>query len=325
MYKQIINDSFNKVFEKKSAIFKALLLPFLILSFMQYLSIQNQGNLPISVLVSMVSFLVSVNIAISVHRILLKENSVPTWGFYSIGKREAKFFLTSFLIMLFIIFPTFILAMIPNAFILAIPLAIFIFSRFALALPSIAIDDEISLKDSWELTSNHKLLVVVTTVIVPIFIALVIGFVYTLVISYLIETISQKLAFLYSILNIIITVFMISCLSSTYRYIRGVDYEIHEDIQNKDISINEEYLNEDTFKLSFSNNIDEDFEYIKHYLYAQYEELGFTEIAIDKNDKFMLKNVDSSNSYVLLSENEDVFSIEVYNTAKPYLDFLDKY
>jgi hypothetical protein len=332
MYKEIINNTLNGVLKNSSRLTKALLIPFLILLGFDYINLENQGSTIVIVMSTIVSFLISVTIAITTHRILLLEDAVPTWGLYKFGAREFKFLFYSFLLVLFMIVPSIIFSFIPYVGLLLVAVYIVVVvSRLSLVFPSISIDEDIEFSESWNYTKNHKWLVVVTVVIFPTLIALIVGGVYTIAIAYLVGIISEKLNILYSFLNILysflnifITVFMISALSSTYKYIKAEHQEEDEGLEIVPI-VHEELINEDTFRISILDTIEEDFAYIKHYLYQNYEELGFTSIVIDKEESYMLKNSEDNNSYVGLSKVNDKYIVEVYNTAKPYLGFLDKY
>ena len=109
-----------------------------------------------------------------------------------------------------------------NVYIAMLVLAIafsVIISRVSLVFPAIAIDEDMDFKDSWHYTKNFKLLVYITIIVFPIVFSLLVGGVYTLVIQLLVATISEQLTHLLVLLNVAITVFLVSALSNTYLYI----------------------------------------------------------------------------------------------------------
>lgn len=330
MYKQIIDGSFNKVFENKKALFDALIIPFFILLAFDFLVMENPDDKTIRMFSFAFSIIIGITVAITTHRVLLLgANSVPKWGIFRFSKRELKFFLYSVAFMLMAIVLVFLASLIPFSFIVVIPIFLLVFPRLSLVFPAIAVDDKFDFSDSLEYTKNYKLLTLVTVFVIPVVVAIIVTLVYGLVIGFLSGVISPKLNILYSLLNIIITVFMISCLSSTYKNIRQkVDgeksLEIKEEDELESVST-EVYLNEDTYRLFISTKIDESFEYIKNQIIEDYKALGFENIVIDKENSFMLKNEEEVGSYISLTLKEGKYLVEVYNSAKPYFSFLDKY
>ena len=240
MYKQIIGETFNGIFEKKNQLLKALLIPFLlIVMFEQVLPYSALAQNKILLFISAIFlFALNILIAVTTHRILLmNENAVPTWGLYKFTRREIKFFFYSFLIFLFvmlIILPIILLfgatigssseLMYPLLIILSAVISIFMFSRLSLVLPSIALDKDLSFSDSWKLTSNYKVLCMFTIIIIPSLIAILISLVYGIAIEFLTAVISTKLNFLNSLLTLFVNVFIISALSATYKFLVPDDY-----------------------------------------------------------------------------------------------------
>jgi hypothetical protein len=121
----------------------------------------------------LISFLLSVIIAITIHRVLLLDDSgVSKWGNFKWTKRETTFTLYCLLIgiMMFIsMLPILFLASsVPMVAIgLGTFLLSFFLSRFSLVFPGISLDHEISFKKSFELTKNHQLLMIFVVIILP--------------------------------------------------------------------------------------------------------------------------------------------------------------
>ena len=230
MYKEIITKSLKDVFENYDAILKALIIPVILLFLIEYVS--NEFTKPnefgvFSIVLVILSLLVDMIILISVHRILiLGRDSVPTWGIRSYTKREYKFVL-KYLGMIGIV----VLCLVPTILIFSqspifymvalfvLTLVLIIISRISLVFPAISIDEDMSFKESWALTKNYKMLSFTTIIIFPLLFSIIVGGIYTLVIKFLAATISTDLNILLVLLNIAITVFLVSALSNTYMYI----------------------------------------------------------------------------------------------------------
>lgn len=213
--------------------------------------------------------------------------------------------------------------MIPKViFIVVIFFATTLFSRFSLALPSIAINKEISISDAWDYTKKYKLLTYFSIVIFPAIFTLILGFGYQLAIGFLIKVVSPKLNILYPVLDVFITVFVVSALSATYRVIKEDHPEYFEKIIRKE---------NDTLIINNKNRIIVDtretpisFKIIKNELVKQYEDLGFKDIVVDKEDSWMIKNPEIQNAYVSLSFNNSQYKIEAYNTKEADLNLFSK-
>lgn len=237
MYKDLINEVFTSVFRNKYILIKALLIPFILLLLITYFNEQYKDSGFLKIFLGILSYLVTVSIAITTHRILLLgENAVPTWGVLNLTSREIKFILNTLWIgvliglsvLLFGVFSalfasifSFTSELLVIVFIVFIALlGIYFFTRVSLIFPSIAVDDKLDIVDSIEYTKNHKLLVFFVVGIFPIIITLLVGTVYGLVIGFLVGVVSSNLSVLYSVLDLFITVFVISSLSSTYKFLK---------------------------------------------------------------------------------------------------------
>jgi hypothetical protein len=231
-YKEIINNTFILLLEKKNILIKALILPFILLVIIDYYNksftspnITNLFSDFTLVFFLILSLIVSVIVAITTHRILLIEkNPVPKWGFFKFGLREFKYLGSSFVIGLLCV-PFLLFLFIP---IIGIPISLIIilmiFSRMSLVFPSIALDEEISIWDSWNKTKNYKLITFFSIIIFPVIITIFVGLIYSLVINFLENVVSSYFAVLYVFLDLFITVLVVSTLSSTYKFIKNRTY-----------------------------------------------------------------------------------------------------
>ncbi len=344
MYFNIFKKTFDSIFEKKYSLMKGLLIPFILLSIIEYFTTpdvkETIGSASYYLLVG-VSFLVTIVMSITIHRILLlDENATPKWGIYKFTGREVTFafkaiglgLLLAFLGVIFFfilsLFEKLVGSFLGKEFSLYFTLAItivisiflgLIFSRVSLVFPAIAIDKPMGFGDAFEISKEYKLLIFVCVIIIPVLLGLLVGFVYGLAINFLMGLISSKLSILLSLLNIFITVFTIGFLSVTYEFIMSKQPKSVENIEKvKDI----EYLeNENSYKINIDDRYEISFEQIKNMLIKQYKSFGFTNVKIDKEDSFLLKNPEIQKAYILLKHSNRQYSIETFNVEnKPEIN-----
>lgn len=341
MYKEIFKRALDLLLEKKNILIKALLIPFVILTIIenyypsdiQIINLNVDNGLSIFLIV--LSLLISILISITVHRILLlPEHQTPTFGILTLSKREFSFILKVIYLTVFLIVFTLILygvllllakpiievlfgPLVSNIFSLIsiVVIGIFVlvlFSRMSLTFPTIAVDKPIGLYDSLALTKNHKTLVFFTVTVIPLVLAILLGFVYGLVIEFLMALISQKLSVLYSLLNIFITVLIIAFISVTYEYL------INQQAEEVEIPIKEPEIikSDNSFKISIDVRYDLTFDSLKEELFNQYNKLGFKDIVIDKSDSWMIKNLEFEKAYILLSHKNNFYEIETFNVEE---------
>jgi len=250
VYKQILRDTFASVFEHKDSLFKALIIPTVLLVIFQQFTHDVKATMengvtnyyeviPATVLI----IIFNITIAITAHRVLLLgEDSIPKWGIFKLSKRELGFawnivllvllcllattIFGLFLFLIFYAFELFVdLSFIPEdlligaAFMLAFLPSIFIVSSISLIFPSIATNKPITMTEAWRLANNHRMLCFVTVIVFPIIFGAIFGFVYGIVIGFLVNLIAPELDILYPILDVFISVFTISALSHTYKYL----------------------------------------------------------------------------------------------------------
>ena len=342
MYKEIIKRTLDLLFEKKNILIKALSIPFFLLCAIEFYSTYGIGKTTspyyLYALVAL-SFLITIVMSINIHRILLLPKvDTPTWGIYTFGAREITFILKgiglgillglAFFVLYFIamFLGKAIQALLGSNFAsvysvgITIVIVVFIgtvFSRISLIFPAISIDKSIDFSDAFELTKNYKFLVFVTVLVIPVFFAIVVGFVYGLAIEFLMALISEKLSILYSLLNVFITVFTIGFLSVTYEYIISKQEVIEVEERLNEIEF---FHDENNFKMVIDERFDITFEQIKEDLLQQYKPLDFDEIVVDKETSFMLKNKDNQESYILVTHMNNEFIVETFNVKdKPIL------
>jgi len=232
MYKNLIMKSIKDIFDNYEVIGKAIAIPILLLLFLNIASTtftpSAQRFSLVSIFFSFLSILVDIVILITVHRILILGNdSIPKWGIQKFEQREFSFFL-KYLIVAIAFVVTVVLV---TAFLQFLGINIFIsifltmmvcavyLSRISLVFPAIAVDTKMSFRDSFEYTRDFKLLIFVTVIVFPILFSLVFGGIYTLLISFLAQSVSSHLNLLLVLLNVAISVFLVSALSNTYMYI----------------------------------------------------------------------------------------------------------
>lgn len=244
MYTKLMNESLKTLIENRQALFKALIIPLIFLLIINIffpklimldgkLVFANDAEKYIAILFFLLSFIVNLSIAISVHRIILIKDNISPWNSVKTTKREWKFFYRSsllgiisiivFLIIFFFSTALFNMFMgklsVVFATILSSTVTLVILSRFSMILPSIAIDEKMDFYDTWTLTKNYKFLSMFMVIIFPILISILIAVVYGLIIKFL-TGISPHFEILYVLLNLFITTLVISCLSVTYSYIK---------------------------------------------------------------------------------------------------------
>ncbi|HFU75920.1 MAG TPA: hypothetical protein ENK66_06705 [Arcobacter sp.] len=327
--KQLFFKLFNKLNENKISLLKSLSLSIGILVIANYYFVSiDEGSDTVSIYASFFSMFILIVVypilAINIHRtLLLGSNSIPFIGIYTLSKREIKYLFYLIGLYVFILFISVLPMLIGVFFVsneeevesLEYKLFAFIFSfilyyllaRFSLIFPSIAIDKAISFNESWEYTKKYQILVIIGLVLFPLFI------------DQLLETISHNL--IYSFVYFIESIFIIGILSLIYEYIisNTVNFEDRELEEIKII----EY--EKMFKVKIDNRYEISFELLKDEINNQYTSLSYTKNVVDNDNTWMIKKSDDGNSYVSVNKDKHYFYIEIFNTVKPNLDFLNNF
>ena len=282
MYKYLIMKSIKDIFDNYEVIGKALLIPIILLLVLNFASTSfnsdKQMFSAVSIFFIFLSILVDIIILITVHRILILGNdSVPQWGIQKFEQREFGFFLKYLIVFIVFVSAVVLSTAFLHLFGINIMASIFLtmiitsiyLSRVSLVFPAIAVDAQMSFRESFEFTKDFKLLIFVTVIVFPVLFSLVIGSIYTFIISMLATSISSHLNLLMVLLNVVISVFLVSALSNTYMYIsETLAYQNNEednehdennenDEKNEDNEENDEIDNEDEEKLT-DEHIDSD-------------------------------------------------------------------
>lgn len=338
MYNDIFLSTFKSVFNNPNKLIKKLFLPAFIIVLLDAIistsyfnniifNMKNQNFSITDILVILAilfTYLMSnIAIAVNTHRfIVIKNDDSPVFGSYIFSKREFKFLFTIFKFSLVIIIPSIIFTFIPKVgSFLSIILAVVITMRLSLIFPATACDEKLSLKESWNLTKNHNLLMFVMLILFPAIFTFTVSFVYSLIIAFLVNVVSSYFTIFYSFLNLFIAVFTVSVLSNIYLFInnRPVNKLKKDDDKPKDITYTSEDGNHN-IKIDTKYNIS--FNTIKDELYEQYKNLDFNNIVYDRDYSWILKKDNDDESYISLRENNGEFIIDVKNSEQPNLNFI---
>jgi len=252
MYKNLIMKSIKDIFDNYEAIGRALVIPTILLLILNFASTSftspDKHFSAVSIFFLFLSLLVDIVILITVHRILILGNdSVPIWGIQKFEKREFSFFQKYLIVALVFVVVVVLSTAFFQLFGVNIFVAIFItmfvcaiyLSRVSLVFPAIAVDTKMTFKESFEFTKDFKLLIFVTVIVFPILFSLIVGGIYTFIISILVASISTHLNLLMVLLNVAISVFLVSALSNTYMYISETlasRYDENEEQNDDDLS-----------------------------------------------------------------------------------------
>jgi hypothetical protein len=175
--KSVILEAVQRLNEKKVALVNALLFPALVYIGLNILDISNDNPKdpsPFIMVTGLLSFLLSVIMAITIHRVIfLEDASITKWDAFKWTKRETTFALYAILLGIFIMVSLlpivlFIKVMPLVSFGLSAFFMTFVLSRLSLVFPGIALDHEISFRRSMELTKDHQLLMVFVVMILPL-------------------------------------------------------------------------------------------------------------------------------------------------------------
>jgi len=245
MYGKLINEALKAIIDNRNALFKALLIPTMILLVINLLIpkmiiVDNRVIFPnndeaLFIFLIVLSMYVNISMAVSVHRIILIKDDISSLRGIIPTKRELDFFFKSFLvgillalIFFIVLFFSMILFKIfieEYSFIFGIALSLLIstivLSRLSMVFPAISIDDKMGFFDALDFTKNYKFLSLFMVVIFPIILSILITIIYGLLIEFISGVVSSHFEVLYVFLNIFITVLVISCLSVTYSYIKN--------------------------------------------------------------------------------------------------------
>lgn len=301
MYKEIINQTFNSVFQEKETLVKVLSVYVVILMALEFINIDNiaviEGkihiqNVYILYLNLIVSTICSVLISVSTYRVLiLGKKSIPALGLFKFTSREFSFLfqsiklvliIGSFAVIAMIISKLFGNAVFLTAILLVTLISTIIISRISLVFPSISIDKKMTFKESWHLTKDYKLLTFFMIVLFPIVFSSVMGIVYGLVIKFLVSAVHPVFSILTPVLNVFIVVFIVSALSAAYRYIVNNGKELSGNYPTDDKLIEKEYANDDMDEITEKIN-DHNHEVIEKPAIAEESNLTYKRATMQKD------------------------------------------
>ena len=194
----------------RNSLAKALLVPFILLALITSLAFLPDVGSKGVFAINLLQWIPLTLIAVTTHRIILEgPDSVPTWGINRFGAREFKFIGYQFLVAIAAL-PAAVFTFIPYIGIFLSLVAIaYIIGRLSLVLPSIAIDSNIGLKQSWEATKNHQTMMVVVVILSPILFGFIERFLATL----------PGLFWISVVISLLTTVFLIAMLSVAYKIV----------------------------------------------------------------------------------------------------------
>ena len=162
-------------------IIKAVLFPLIILTAIDSVSeyITNEENLSgpiyiiIRILIELIALFQYTYVAVCTHRIvILGKDSVPEWGLKKYTSREGIFLFYSIVFMVAIAATMIVIGLATqnfSAWVIILPMIIVMYFtlRLSLIFPATAIDNYISLKQSWHFTHNKFLFLFMSTMVGP--------------------------------------------------------------------------------------------------------------------------------------------------------------
>lgn len=196
---EVISLAIGYLQQYKLQLAKALVLPFLLLLAVN--SLEFKGY--ISLVFTFVALLLKSIFAITVHRfILLEPDSVPNWGIRLLSKRELFFILNLLCLIIFVI-PTLLLGRLHGLVIVC-----WLSGRISLVFPSIATDNEVTVKTSWKLTKKYQRLL---------------SFIVFLFITIILFSFIPNNLLIASFIELLAIVLVAALLSVVYRFIREAE------------------------------------------------------------------------------------------------------
>lgn len=338
MIKQIILDTFNSVFKNSKALTQKLLIPIALISILTYFmpEIINDKTLDfkdfsfsfdkilIPAIFAFLLIMINLSILVTTHRIMiLGEDSVGKFGSYIFAPREFKVLLKTILMIIIIAIPIIALAFIPYVgIILSLIFAFILICRLSFVFPAISSDKNMSFLESWNYTKGHTLLTIFTVILFPLVFSVIVSFVYSFAIEFLIKIVSSHFIILYSILNVFITVFTISALSSAYLLIKPKPLNKFKKVIKKANKEIEQKSRKDLHSIKIHEEYDVNFDSLKKELSSQYSILGFNYTAYDRLASWILKKNENTEEYISLRYENNYFIIEANKTQKPIIELI---
>ena len=202
--------AFSFVYQYRRCLFKALIVPLIILLILAIVEKTIELTNFWSILLTVIDSLTYTVFAITIHRIvLLGEESVPEWGFRKISMREISFFIRSIGIGLFLMAPGLLIFIPYVGWVLALVSIAYLLGRFSLVFPAIATGEKWAFKDSWKATEEHQLMMAIIAAILPLVIALP-----TIILIFIPNT-----EIFTVVLSLITTIFSVAALSLAFKFV----------------------------------------------------------------------------------------------------------
>lgn len=339
MYKQIIVETFDSIFKNFDKLLIKLFIPTIIICFINFLFPDIiSGNffkgidflnpkihqLLFPSIVIFILIMANISIAVTTHRVaILGIDKVPIFGSAIFGLREFKMLFKILQYSIIVALPLVLISFIPNfGIFLAVFFALILLSRLSLVFPASACDEKFGFLSAWRATKRYKLLTFTMVIIYPLVFSLMVGFVYTLAIEFLIKLISPNLSFLYSILDVFITVFCVSALSSVYKLINPRPLNISLKDEKEEIKEIQTTSSKNNHTIIIDDKHKTSFESLKKELTEQYKSLGFTEVVYNRANSWVLKNPKDEIPYISLRYQDNEYKIYVKNCEEPKLKIL---
>jgi len=230
---QLLSDDLTLIFKGLTGVLKnfkslckTLTIPVIIIVIINYLATDSEPktieDLTTFTYITLIvcSVLMHSLVAVTIHKFILQgQESMPAWGINKVGVRELKYAGLVTLMAIVPFLPMFItafsLATLNPILIFILTLTIIVFgfvalyciARISLVLPSIAIGSNLSLKDSWDITENKRVLMIVCVIILPLLLSTITKFLFD----------GVNLSLLTSLIQIITPMITISVLSHAYK------------------------------------------------------------------------------------------------------------
>ena len=218
LFQEVVSSAFRIVYDRRDTLVRALSWPLGGLILIGLFELTKLGAI-LSFFTGVLSLVIQVIFAITTHRIvLLGEDSVSKWGITAWTTRETYFLLHIIGLALMCIPPSMLIMFFPGNVLATIVVALlvcWIFSRFSLVFPGIAVDKGITFQLSWQLSQNYQLLMFLVVILFPLLLAIPI-----ILLSFI-----PYSNFLVSIFSAIILVFEVAALSVAYKLITSEVYE----------------------------------------------------------------------------------------------------
>lgn len=215
---KILKTSQTYIIYYHRTLLRALLLPFTL--FMAFAILMDYFRVHLVVYLLVLLALMMKN-AIVIHRVLIiGHGSVPKWGIEAFNKRESRYFMFQILSMLVIAFLPFLVLNVftgndqedPLAspfYILSQVLAYYLMARISLIFPAAAVDEKLTIKEAWALTTNFKITVFLLIAVVP--------YVLTSVSNIIAKSVNAY--WLSMLMFLLVTAYIVAVLSVTYKRI----------------------------------------------------------------------------------------------------------